>query len=399
MKKTWLIAKETYKRRVRSGSFLVLTFGLPVLMVAAGAIPFLLNAGSDLPVVGFVDQTGALSPPAQVERSGDTLQVQPYASIDAARAAYERDEVAGFLVAPPGYLEGEPVVFYGDDAPNMATEEALAEVLRRSQVPGEPAWPHARLTDPSERVFLALESGEQVAEGPALILRLAAPLGLGIVFALAVLMGSSQLGAAVVREKEQRSIEMIATSVRIRELVAGKVLGVSLLTLTQFAIWGVGATIGLGLALTRLVDLQGLVVPWRALVWGLLLGVPGYFLYGTLAAGVGVIAGGNQQARQLAGFLGFAAFLPFWFAGTLVQAPDGALALVASLFPLTSPTFCLMRMAFTQVPTWQLVTALVLILLSLVGAIWLVARIFRAAMLNYGQSLRPQQILRALRQA
>jgi ABC-type Na+ efflux pump permease subunit len=58
-----------------------------------------------------------------------------------------------------------------------------------------------------------------------------------------------------------------------------------------------------------------------------------------------------------------------------------------------------MRMAFTQVPTWQLVTALVLILLSLVSAIWLVARIFRAAMLNYGQSLRPQQILRALRQA
>jgi ABC-2 type transport system permease protein len=237
-----------------------------------------------------------------------------------------------------------------------------------------------------------------VTEGLGLILHFATPAVLAIFFALAVLLGSSQMGATVVREKDQRSIEMLVTSLRVRELVAGKVMGVSLLTLTQFAIWGIGAAIGIGLALSSLTGLEGLAVPWRAIVWALLLGVPGYFLYGTLAAGLGVIAGNSQQARQLAGLLGFVAFVPFWFVSVLIEAPDGLLAVAASLFPRTSPMFSLLRMTLAQVPTWQLFAALVLILLSLAVAVWSVARIFRAAMLNYGQSLRPEQILRALRQ-
>ena len=399
MKKIWLVTIETYKRRVRSGNFLILTFGVPILMIISGAIPFLLASSDVVSPVGFVDQTGNLVPPTRVPVDDDVLHVQTFASIELARDAYKRDEIGFFVVVPAGYLEGEPVVFYGEESPSTTTEAALADLLRRSLLPGQPAWLWSRLNDPSERVYVALESGEEVTEGPALILHFATPAALGILFAMAVLLGSSQMGAAVVREKDQRAIEMIVTSLRVRELVAGKVLGVSLLTLTQFAIWGAGAAIGIGLALTSLVDLQELAIPWNALVWGLLLGVPGYFLYGALAAGLGIIAGDIQQARQLAGLLGFVAFVPFWFAGMLVEAPDGPLSIAVSLFPLTSPMFSLLRMALTEVPIWQLATALALILISLAAAIWFVARIFRAAMLVYGKTLHPQQILRALRQA
>ena len=399
MKKTWLIAWATYRRQIRSGNFLILTFGLPLLMIVAGAIPFLALTGGDLVQIGYVDQSGTMAPVEQVPLDGDSLRVQNLASVDAAQAAYQRGDVGGYLVVPPGYLEGEPVVFYGDDSPDGVMEEALAALLRRSMLPDAPPWMPDRLSDPSRRIFVALDTGEEVAEGPALILRFGLPAALGIFFALAVLMGSSQMGAAVVREKDQRSIEMIITSVRVRELVSGKILGVTLLTLTQFAIWGIGAGIALGLALSSVVNLQDLLVPWRAVAWALLLGVPGYFLYGALAAGLGIIAGGNQQARQLAGLLGFVAFVPFWFVGTVTGAPNGSLAIAVSLFPLTSPTFNLLRMVLTNVPTWQLAAALALILVSLSAAIWFVARIFRAAMLVYGKSLRPDEILSALRQA
>lgn len=272
-------------------------------------------------------------------------------------------------------------------------------MLRRSLLGDGPPWLSERLSDPAQRVLVALESGREVAEGPGLIIHFATPAALGIFFAITVLLGSNQMGAAVVREKDQRSIEMLVTSLRVRELMAGKVLGISLLTLTQFAIWGAGAAIGIGLAVSGLTGLQGLVVPWRAVIWALLLGVPGHFLYGALAAGLGVIAGDSQLARQLAGVLGFVAFVPFWFTFTLVEAPNGPLAIAASLFPLTSPMFSLLRMTLAQVPTWQLVAALAIILLSLAATVWCVARIFRGAMLNYGQSLRPQQILPVLRQA
>ncbi|MGD8490262.1 MAG: hypothetical protein PVI68_14715, partial [Anaerolineae bacterium] len=95
MRKTWLITQETYRRGLRSSSFLILTFGLPVLMVLAGAIPFIMSDADALPVVGFVDQTGDLAPPAEVPLDGDSLQVQTFEDIEAARAANRRGAIAG----------------------------------------------------------------------------------------------------------------------------------------------------------------------------------------------------------------------------------------------------------------------------------------------------------------
>ncbi len=194
-------------------------------------------------------------------------------------------------------------------------------------------------------------------------------------------------------------MEMIITSLAPRELVTGKVLGMTLLSLTQVGVWAIGGGIAIGLALSSTVDVQTLSIPWEALMWALLLGVPGYFLYAVLASGLGVIAGDSQQAQQLAGVLGMLGLAPLWFMGLLINALDGPLAVGLTLFPLTGPMIGLFRMALVEVPTWQLITSLAILVASLIGSIWLVARIFRAAMLMYGQALRPRQILQALREA
>jgi ABC-2 type transport system permease protein len=194
-------------------------------------------------------------------------------------------------------------------------------------------------------------------------------------------------------------MEMIITSLTPRELVTGKVLGMTLLSMTQVGVWAVGGSIAIGLALPRAVDVQTLRIPWRALTWALLLGVPGYFLYAVLASGLGVIAGDSQQAQQLAGVLGMLGLAPLWFMGLLINALNGPLAVGLTMFPLTAPMIGLFRIALVEVPTWQLITSLAILVASLTGSIWLVARIFRAAMLMYGQALRPQQLLQALREA
>jgi ABC-2 type transport system permease protein len=130
-----------------------------------------------------------------------------------------------------------------------------------------------------------------------------------------------------------------------------------------------------------------------------MLGLPGYFLYAVIAAGLGIIAGDTQQAQQLAGFLGFIGMFPLYFAGGLLTAPNSAAAVGLTLFPLTGPMFTLLRMALTEVPLWQLLASFGILILSLVAGIWSVSRIFRAAMLIYGQALKPQEIWRALKQA
>ena len=166
----------------------------------------------------------------------------------------------------------------------------------------------------------------------------------------------------------------------------------TLLSVTQLAVWGIGIVIAILLLLTGDVDLSGVSIPWSPLFWAVMLGVPGYFLYAVVAAGLGIVAGDAQQAQQLAGFLGFLGMIPLWFGGVLLDAPNSATAVGLSLFPFTGPVFILFRMTLTEVPLWQLVASFGILILSLLTGIWMVTHIFRAAMLIYGQALKPREI-------
>jgi ABC-2 type transport system permease protein len=399
MNKMWLIARTTYRRRIRSGAFLILTFGVPLLMVIAGMVPFIRNAGDSLPSIGYVDRTGRLAPVEQVSVEDGILRLIAYPDVEAARTGVEQGQVVGYLVVPEGYFAGEVPVFYGDDEPNLMLEEGLASYLRRAMLPQADLARLERIADPVDLTYVALATGDRVAEGVGLVVRISTPAVLAAVFMLTVFTGAGQMGAAVVREKDQRAMEMVITSLSPLELVSGKILGMTLLSLTQVGIWGLGAGIAVGLALSGQASAQAITIPWNALLWAVLLGIPGYFLYATLASGLGVIAGDRQQARQLAGLLSIVGISQMYMMGLLVKAPDSPLAVGLTLFPLTAPYVALSRMALTDVPLWQLTAGVGLIILTLVGSIWSVARVFRAAMLMYGQSLKPRQISRALREA
>jgi ABC-2 type transport system permease protein len=398
MKKIWLLAAQTYRRRIRSGTFLILTFGLPLLMVIGGAVPLLSSMGGDLSHVGYVDQTGQLAAVSSVSVNGETVTFTAYDSTDAAQAALEQSQIEGYLVIPNDYFQGRTPVFYGQKAPGPVQQGVLTKFMRQAMLADQPAWVVDRLSDPSNLTYVAQDTGEKVVEGLGVLVQVATPAVLALVFALVVLTGAGQMGAAMVEEKDQRSMEMVITSLAPRQLVVGKVLGLTLLTVTQLAIWAAGAGIALGLVLA-VAGGQSLSLPWGALMWAVLLGIPGYFLYAVVAAGLGIIAGDQQQARQLSGLLGFLGLAPLYFMGALVNAMDSPLAIGLTWFPLTAPVIALFRLALTQVPTWQLFVSLIILIISLLASVWFVARIFRAAMLTYGQSLRPKQIWRALRQA
>ena len=396
MKKIWLVTLKTYRQYIRSGTFLILTFGLPVLMLIAGAAPLLLQRGQNNARLGYVDQTGQLAIPA-TEMVNSDITISAYSSAAAAQSALEQGQIDGYLVVPKNYFQGQIPRFYSQASPSMAVQAALTGFMRRALLAGQPEWVAERWANPSQLTYVARATGEVVG-GAGVLVQVVTPLALAVVFGLLILTGSSQMGTAVVEEKDQRALEMVITSLAARELVIGKVLGITLLTLTQVVIWAAGAGIAIGLALTATGG-ASLSIPWRAVSWALLLGVPGYFLFAMLAAGLGIIAGDRQQARQLSGLLGFLGMLPLYFLGVLINATDGPLAVGLTWFPLTAPMVALFRLALSPVPTWQLVVSLAILLASVAGSVWFVTRIFRAAMLVYGQPLRPRQIWRALRQA
>jgi ABC-2 type transport system permease protein len=399
MKKIWLIAVHTYLPRVKSGTFLLLTFGLPMLMIIAGAISIISMTRGELPdVVGYIDQSGILTPVSEVTlENQELLQFMKFESVEKAIAAMNSGEIGGFLVVPQGYPQGKPVVYHSLENPNSQVESGLEAFLWKSALPNQPQWIYERLRDPSEITMIDRSNGARVTEGAGLLVYFATPAVLAVMLILALFFTSNQMGVVMIREKEQRSMEMLITSLRTRELVSGKVLGITLLSLTQIAIWGLGAIIALVLATYGRVELSQLTIPWSAVFWAFLLGIPGYFLYAVIAAGLGIIAGENQQARQLAGLLGIISMVPIWFLSVIINNPSGTEAIGLSLFPLTGPMVILLRMIFTNVPAWQLWSALGIMLLGLLVSLWLASKIFRAAMLMYGQALRPRQIWQALR--
>jgi ABC-2 type transport system permease protein len=400
MRKIWLIGMATYKPRLRSGSFLILTFALPVLMVIAGAVPyFTLTRQEEISSIGYIDQTGQLTPVKQVNVEEQMLYFTAYKTAAEAENAHQQGKIEGYFVLPADYFSGERASYFAQEEPSETITAGLRSFVRRGMLPEAPEWVLERLDDPAKRTFIALNSGEEVAEGPEMIIRIAAPAGMAILMSLALLFTSSQMGAAVVKEKDQRAMEILITSLRPIELVAGKVLGISLLSLTQITVWVIGAITGAALLLAGDVNLGNLSVPWEALFWAVMLGVPGYFLYAVIASGIGIIAGDSQQAQQLAGFLGFIGMVPFWFTGVIVGSPNGAAAVSLSLFPLTGPMFSLLRMSLTEVPIWQLAASFTILVFCLAVGIWAVARVYRAAMLMYGKSLNPGEILRSIKQA
>lgn len=401
MKKVWLMAKKTYKKRLRSGTFLMLTFGIPVVMVIAGAIPFLREtAGVEDLAIGYVDQTGRFTGQSQVIAGEESLEMKSFVAEDAARSAFTDGQIDGYIVIPPDYFDGAVVRYYADSEPGARLEEALSVFLRRGQLADVPEWALERLDDPTTNlVFVARNTGERVSQGFGLVMRFLAPAALGLFFGLAVLFSVGQMGIAVVQEKEQRAMEMIVTSMQPWQLVVGKILGMTFLTATQFGIWFLAAAAAILLASMGEADIGMLSIPWRSLSWGLLLTIPGYFLFAVVAAGLGVLAGDRQQAQQLAGMLGLLAMAPLWLVGLLISNPNGPASIALTLFPFTGPIFALVRMSLMDVPVWQLLASLGILVVTLLISIWFVARIFRAAMLMYGQALRPRQIWRALRQS
>ncbi len=388
MRKAFLLALATYRRQVRSPSFILLTFGLPLVIIAFVGVAAAMEFGEREVTLGYVDETGTLADVSAIERRGLHVVMRRYHDRNAAVDGYVGREISGFLVIPAGYYDGERSAFYGNEEPNVGLVYALADFMRRAMLPNQPEWVYDRLEDPSDISYIDASTGVAIEEGAPALVYFALPGLLAVLLALALFTGVTQMGSAMVTEKEQRLLETLLSSMSDREFLVGKVAGVAALTLTQTGVWITGATVVIVSWLSQGANGAALPpLPPTPFFWGLLLGLPCYFLYAMLAAGAGVAAGGGRQAQQLAGLLALVCLAPMWVLPVIVDQPDGTAALVLSLVPLTGPMVSLLRMTLTDVPLWQLAASFVLVGGSLVIAAVLAAWVLRASLLMQGQSL------------
>jgi ABC-2 type transport system permease protein len=140
----------------------------------------------------------------------------------------------------------------------------------------------------------------------------------------------------------------------------------------------------------------GFTVPTQLLVWSFVYGLLGYAMYGAQMAGLGALAPDIKDVRGASFIILLPLIVVYMFSVGIFVAPDGPLALVMSLFPLTSPVGMIARMTRTTVPLWQLVLAAVLQALAAILIVRIVARLFRAQHLLSGQPFSVKRFFGAL---
>jgi ABC-2 type transport system permease protein len=216
-------------------------------------------------------------------------------------------------------------------------------------------------------------------------------------FVFAVMNAGSYMLQAVTDEKENRTIEVLATSIRPEELIGGKAIGLMSVGFTQLTIWVLTGVIALLVASPFVPELQGLRIPWSFLGVAVLFFVPAYALIAGLMTAVGGMVTDLRQGQQITGILNLFFTLPFFFVAPMMAKPNSPLLIVLTLFPTTAFVTITMRWAMTSVPMWQLGLSWVLLVTSAVTSVWLAAYIFRLGMLRYGQSLNIKTIVASLR--
>jgi ABC-2 type transport system permease protein len=447
MDKIFTVAKREYLERVRSRWFLVITLAVPALMAVAFMLPLYMAARSSASTavrhITILDATGAglgdrvakslMADSSLTSQETDSIKPRVFAvaAADLAkREAEVADEVmlpehiAGYLVLTDSTLLGTSARYAGRNASTISDMDKLQSVIReqvmmlrleregvRQDIVGDLAKTRLRLN--SERLSERGRSGSGVSG-------LFAGLLVGVLLFMSIIIHGQNVLRGVLEEKSTRVAEVVISSVKPEILLAGKVLGVGAVGLTQQIAWlGIGAYLinflapivlkgstaatvatsaaGTGSA-SPITAAMGSLSP-MVLVIALAYFLIGFTFYATLYAAAGSMVNSEQEAQQAAVPVMLLAMSTWLLVNPVMLAPSGKLAVVLSWLPWSSPIIMPMRMGLTSVSPVSIAGSMVVAILGSIGAIWLSARIYRVGMLMYGKKPSFAEVAKWIRYA
>lgn len=393
MRKFRLIARREYVTNVRRRSFLLVTFGLPVLFLALMVVSiFASQAGrSDPAEVGYVDRSGVLA--AAQNNPG----FRQFPSETEAEAALKDADIRAFYVVDTDYrTSGRVKLYYWEQQPDSLLQDQFDTFLKTNLVAGLDPGVAARLLDGPAEVTVRSLDGSRETSGQGLI-SLILPFILGLFFSFGLMNAASYLLRAVSDEKESRTIEVITTSVSPGQLIAGKAVGLVGVAFTQVVLWAIVVIGGLVVASFFVDQLAGLEVSWSLIVLLIAFFVPLFTFASTLVIMLGVAVADTRQGQQIAAGVSMLFLVPLFFSPLLATNPDGGLMVALSLFPTTSLLTLAMRWGATLVPWWQVVAGWVILTSFAAAGFWAAPRVFRYGMLQYGRRMTLRTMLNAVR--
>ena len=216
------------------------------------------------------------------------------------------------------------------------------------------------------------------------------------IFFFTISTSSGFMLTSVTREKENRTAEILLVSIKPRELMLGKVIGLGCVALFQIGVWMTGAVFSLNRS-TEIVDMaSSYTLPPGFVIWGFLFFLLGYLLYASLLGAIGALAPNSREGGQFTFLIILPLLIPLWFNVAFTENPNGPIATFLILFPLTSISM-MTRITSTTVPTWQILISLGGLALTTYLIVLLAAKFFQAETLLSFENLNIKRIFNAIK--
>ena len=435
MNKIGLIIKREYFTRVKKRSFIIMTFLGPLLIAALYIIPILLalHGDNEKRTIAIVDQSHWFEKQFTSTKNRTFIPLGDI-SIDSTKRLVQEGvyDIALFIPETQLNIPSSAVVYSMKQVP-MSVEDNIKDVMKNEiQIQKllaqgiDPDILESIKTDVSLSVIRMDEDGGEKETFSQV--QFALGMLLAVMIYVFIMMFGSQVMQGVTEEKSSRIIEVIVSSVKPFQLMMGKIIGVSLVALTQFLMWilltgaiyiGFSAVVGIsgqeaisaGTLMTQEISnssimdneaVQNIVNIAHSINFGaiiisfLIFFIAGYLLYATLFAAIGSIVDNNTDSQQFTLPVTVPLLIGLLSAIYVVNNPDGSFAFWTSMIPFTSPIVMMVRVPF-GVPIWQIILSAVILLGSFVGMTWVAAKIYRTGILMYGKKLSYKEVFKWLK--
>ncbi|MEY3854760.1 MAG: hypothetical protein RIS68_774 [Bacteroidota bacterium] len=425
MNKILLIIQREYVTRVQKKSFWIASLLAPLLITAIYAIPiWLALRDKEVKRVEVLDQSGILEVKDFTDRE---IQYQLISGdVEAFKKTFAKQGFSALVVVKNTILEDPRAVQIFSEKnvslPLKSSIERIVQnkiraVLMHKAGISEKVYEDTQVDISGETITVS-EQGKETSSSSGGAMILAGVMGL--ILYVTLLLYGSQVMNGVIEEKSNRIIEVIISSVKPYQLMLGKILGVGLVGLTQFLLWIV-LTIGLSRATSVIYqpevkkeirsiqdkkvqeavkevdksDISPMEEVSKVLASTnipLVIGCFmfyfffGYLLYSSLFAAIGSAVESSTEAQQFTFIVMIPIIISFLMAQYTMQDPDSSVAVWASMIPFTSPINMMVRLPY-GVPTWELLSSMVLLVIGFLACSWISARIYRVGILMYGKKV------------
>jgi len=406
------IIKKEYKMIVKKKSFIISTILTPVIMAGFIFLPMLLTkVGRGEKNIAIADLSGIIQK-VFLEKSQEvqkTLKFQPIQIknqkskelIEIFKIKILEKKIDGFLLIPEDIKQTRQVQFFALNISDFETNKYISSTIQKiisQQVLTEqnidPEIVKAATRNVNFETFKVKKEG--VTKSSSGMEYMMSIFMLTILFS--ILMAYGQLiMRGVLEEKNNRIVEVLISSTNTGNLFYGKIIGIGMAGLTQVALWILIGAVFFSQTSFNINQVLLSFLSFELAVYFIVFFILGYFMYSILFSIVGASVNTDQEAQQYAAPITYLLIIPFILGIMVTQNPNSTPVVLASFFPLFTPTLMFMRISVAVPSFYQILLSIFICIITIMFMAWLGAKIFRTGILMYGKKPSIKEIFKWIR--